>query len=221
MTFDKEFKEALSRLPDKEKDKLLFRLLKKDLVLANKLHFELVNTNTIDQQRELVEAHVRDRVASFSEHFYSPGYLNMDIRYLSGDITHHVKITKDRYGDVSLNLLLLNEVMKHNAVRFNNMNTAKYKKIKVALLARTFKVLVGIQKLEQDYWMDFEEGLKALGKAYVNNESIMQLCMFHGLDVNWLLTGEIPEDIEGIHKSLKSKGYLKYSHLHYRREEWR
>lgn len=220
MTFDKDFKEALSHLPEKEKDKLILRLLKKDLTLANKLHFELVNTNTVDDQRAIVEDHLRDRVASFSERFYSPGYLNMDIRYLSGDITQHVKITKDRYGDVSLNLLLLNEVMKHNAVLLNNNNTAKYKKIKVALLARTFKVLVGISKLDEDYKVDFEEGLNTLGKRYSGNESIMQLCIFHGLDVNWLLSGEIPEDIEGIHKNLKSNGYLKYSHHHYRQGKW-
>jgi len=210
MTFDKEFKEAISLLPDKEKDKLLLRLLKKDINLAQKLHFELVNTNTIDEQREKMENHVRDRVVFFSEGFYSPGYLNMDIRYLSGDITQHVKVTNDKYGDVSLNLLLLNEVMKHNAIRLDQNNTAKYKKIKVALLARTFKVLVGIRKMNEDYWMDFDEGLELLGAAFSANDSIMQLCIFHGLDVNWLLSSDIPENIDEIHKDLKAKGYLKY-----------
>ena len=40
MTFDKDFKEAISHLPSSEKDKLILRLLKKDLVLANRLYFE-------------------------------------------------------------------------------------------------------------------------------------------------------------------------------------
>lgn len=48
MTFPKEFKEALSHLPSKEKDKLVLRLLRKDLLLANRLLFELVNTNTVE-----------------------------------------------------------------------------------------------------------------------------------------------------------------------------
>ena len=55
MSFPKEFKEALSHLPSKEKDKLILQLLKKDLVLANRLLFELVNTNTVEEQREKVE----------------------------------------------------------------------------------------------------------------------------------------------------------------------
>ena len=50
--FHKEFKEALSRLPSKEKDKLILRLLKKDLVLANRLLFELLSTNTVEEERQ-------------------------------------------------------------------------------------------------------------------------------------------------------------------------
>lgn len=34
--FDKDFKIALQNLPSTEKDKLILRLLKKDLVLANR-----------------------------------------------------------------------------------------------------------------------------------------------------------------------------------------
>ena len=55
MTFPKEFKEALSHLPSKEKDKLILRLLKKDITLANRLMFELVNTNTVDEQRNKIK----------------------------------------------------------------------------------------------------------------------------------------------------------------------
>lgn len=216
MTFDKEFKEAIHRLSDKEKDKLILRLLKKDLTLANRLHFELVNTDTVDQQREVIEELVKTKVENFSKNFYSPGYLNMDIRYLSGDISHHVKITKDKYGEVSLNLLLLNEVMKHNKQLLRENNTAKYKKIKVAILARTYKVLIGINKLDQDYLIDFKEDLEMLGDSFAENPSMIQLCIFHGLDVNWLLNSEFPNDIVDIHKGLRANGYLKYSHLHYK-----
>lgn len=42
--YSKEFKEAISRLPSTEKDKLIFRLLKHDMALENRLYFELVNT---------------------------------------------------------------------------------------------------------------------------------------------------------------------------------
>ena len=52
MTFDPEFKKALQLLPDSEKDKLILRLLKRDLNLANKLRFELVDTESVQDKRE-------------------------------------------------------------------------------------------------------------------------------------------------------------------------
>ena len=37
--FSKEFKKAIQELSSTEKDKLIFRLLKRDLDLVNRLHF--------------------------------------------------------------------------------------------------------------------------------------------------------------------------------------
>lgn len=53
MKFDKKFKEAISHLESQEKDKLIFRLLKHDLNLANRLYFELLSTKTVDEKRAL------------------------------------------------------------------------------------------------------------------------------------------------------------------------
>jgi hypothetical protein len=55
MVFEKEFKEALLDLPIKEKDKLLLRLLKRDVPLANQLYFELVSTQTVEERRAELE----------------------------------------------------------------------------------------------------------------------------------------------------------------------
>ncbi len=41
MTFDKEFTKAISHLPSKEKDKLILRLLKKNLPLASLRHLSV------------------------------------------------------------------------------------------------------------------------------------------------------------------------------------
>ena len=45
--FDKEFKTAIHNLSDVEKDKLILRLLRKDLDLANRLYFVLLYTETV------------------------------------------------------------------------------------------------------------------------------------------------------------------------------
>ena len=96
MTFTKEFKEVISHLSSSEKDKLILRLLKKDLNLANRLNFELLDTRTTDDRRLDVEKRVKNRIERFSKYDSSPGYLMMDMREISGEITEHVKIAKDK-----------------------------------------------------------------------------------------------------------------------------
>ena len=123
MTFPKEFKEAIQNLPSAEKDKLIFRLLKYDLDLANRLHFELVNTETVEERRSSMQKEVTKAVIRMSDRFYSLGYLLMDIRDLSGTISEHVRITKNKFGEASLNIQMLNEVLKTNKIRLENSKT--------------------------------------------------------------------------------------------------
>lgn len=208
--YTKEFKEAISQLPSKEKDKLILRLLKKDLILANRLQFELVDDGNIEERRAIMEKRVVNRVTHMTERFYKISYLNMDVRYLSGDITEHVKITNDKYGDASLNLLLLMEVLRQNK---DNILTArppiKLHKFSVAIIARVFKVLLLINKMDDDLLLDFKNDLNTLGKLIGDNDKIMKTAIKNGLDVNWLLTAEIPENLVKIHRDLKNNGLLK------------
>jgi hypothetical protein len=213
MTFSKAFKEALNALPDKEKDKLLYRLLKKDPILAKRLEFELVSAQSVDDKRAEMEDQIKERVQEFSEGFYSLGYLNMDIRFLSGEITEYVKITKDKFGEASLNLLLLKEVLKHNKHRLANAKwSMKFKKLAVALLARIFKILTLIQKLDQDYFIEFEDNLQETGELLGDIPNLMKMAIHCGLDVNWFIQGHIPENIAEIYKHVRAEGYLSARH---------
>ena len=93
--FDKEFKKALQELPSTEKDKLILRLLKKDLVLANQLLFKLVDTDTVEQKRAIIEKELTSYLNKSADRIYSLGIFLMDMRYASGKINDHVSITKE------------------------------------------------------------------------------------------------------------------------------
>lgn len=209
MQFSKEFKEALSELPSKEKDKLIFRLLKKDIGLANRLLFELVDTSTVDERRELLEERVRKRVQLFSERYYSPGYLMMDLRDLSGEINEHVSITKDKFGEVTLNLLMLNTVLQRNNPKITAAGLQKSQKFTIYSIARAFKLLLLIHKMHEDYQLDFKPQVRELGELIAQSDELMKTAIHHGLDVNWLTRFEIPENIIEIHKDRRNRGYLK------------
>lgn len=209
MKFTQEFKEAISNLPEKEKDKLLFRLLKKDLNLVNRLTFELLDNSSIDDRRQEMEENVLRKTREMTKHFYSPGYLMMDMRYLSGEITEHVKITKDHFGEAYLNLLMLVEILKGANDKIKEAGSARNHKLSVYIIARVFKILVLIKNSHSDLFIEFEENLEELGVLIGNNPILMRAAIYHGLEVNWLILREIPDNISEIQKELRSKGFLK------------
>jgi len=212
MKYSKEFKEAISNLPSKEKDKLILRLLRKDIPLANRLLFELVNTDSVEQQRDKTEKMLLDLVSKNAKAgYYTIGYLNWDVRDLSGFINQHVNITKDKFGEAHLNLVMINEVLTLNRnFILNSKPPAKRKKFCIAVIARVFKILLIINKLDDDFLIEFEENLQVLGNLIADNKFLMEEAIRNGLDVNWLTTPDIPEDIITIHKELRANGFLKY-----------
>jgi hypothetical protein len=206
---DKEFKKALSHLPNAEKDKLILRLLKKDESLAKRLFFELSDDYSVEERRNKLERYIVDTMEKMANRFYVIGYLSMDVRYLSGTINEHVKITKDKYGDASLNLVLLIETLKQNKDNLKNSKAKiKLTRFYSAIISRIFKVLLLINKMDEDLRFDFNENLEDLGGLIGDNHKLMKLCINVGLDVNWLIDGEIPSDIVSIHKELKANGFL-------------
>ena len=207
--FSKELKKAIEELPSIEKDKLIFRLLKKDLDLANRLHFELVSTETVEERRGKFEELMIKQINQVSGRFYSVGYLLQDIRYVSGDINEHVKITKDKIGEISLNIKMLNQLLKLNNARIQEAAIHKSSTMCIYIIARAFKILLLIKAIDEDYFIEFKEDLKSLGLLIGNNPKLMKTAINNGLDMNWLILGEIPENILKIHKDLRLNGYLK------------
>ena len=207
--FSKEFKQAIQEMPSKEKDKLIFRLLRRDLDLANRLHFELVDVETVEDKRAAFEKSMLTKIKYFSERFYSVGYLLQDTRFLSGEITNHVKITKDKFGEISLNMKMLIHLLTINNERIQTHSYSKSYTLCIYVIARAFKVLLLIKAIDEDYFIDFKEDLSQLGRLIGQNPMLMRTAINNGLDVNWLLSGEIPEDIVAMHKDIRANGFLK------------
>ena len=207
--FAKEFKKAIQELPSIEKDKLIFRLLKRDLDLANRLHFELVDVETVEDKRATFEIEMLRKINYFSERFYSIGYLLQDTRFLSGDITNHVKITKDKFGEISLNMKMLNHLLLINNERIQSSPYSKAYTLCIYIIARAFKILLLIKAIDEDYFLDFREDLSTLGKLIYDNPFLMHTAIDNNLDVDWLISGEIPYDIVAIHKDIRANGFLK------------
>ncbi len=203
MEYSKEFRQAISAFSSVQKDRLIIRLLKKDRLLSEKLYFELIDLDTQDEKRAQMETFVKNEVAAASKYLNNAKYFLRLIRKISSKITEHVKITSDKLGEVSLNLLLVNEILtltKHFRDGY---------KLYIYLLNKIFRMLVLTQKLDADYFLELNESFEQLHERILKNSELAQLALHHGLDLNWLQPENIPEHIAIIQKDLKSDGFLR------------
>lgn len=209
MTFDPEFRRALELLPGKEKDKLILRLLKKDLKLANKLRFELVDADSVQDKRERLKNEIIKDIKRASVTYYSPGYLLMDARTISGKINEHVYITKDKVGEISLNCTMLRQLLEQNNGRIAAERSGKAYTLNIYIVARIFKILMLIQKQHEDLHMEFRDDIEAIGNLVSNNSSLKKTAIHNGLEVSWLIRFDIPANIANIYKDLRERELLK------------
>lgn len=208
MEYSKEFKAALSAFSSAEKDKLIFRLLKKDKLLSKKLYFELIDPETTDDKRKAMEQNVEEKVLLASKYIGNAKYFLTIIRKISAEITEHIKITTDKFGEVSLNLLMVDKILDYNTdlsrQRFDNVY-----KLYIYIINKLFKSLILIKKLDEDYWMEFDDLLRTIQQKTLENRYLQKLCINNGLDLNWFESDNIPDNIEQIMKDIKSQGFLR------------
>jgi hypothetical protein len=162
MALDPELKKALTRLPVGEKDKLLLRLIGKDPVLVEKLLFELVEERrTLDDRRAVIRQ-IIDRLASYDHD--TAGWVMMAMRDVSGAITRHIKVTKDSYGEVELTLYMLNMFCQKQGHLLKTLNHRTDKAAQY-IAKRAEQVLKKLQKLDADYFIEFERDANQMLKS--------------------------------------------------------
>ncbi|WP_209388784.1 deoxyuridine 5'-triphosphate nucleotidohydrolase [Chryseobacterium sp. RR2-3-20] len=208
MEYSKEFKNALSQLSSIEKDRLIFRLLKKDKILSKKLYFELIEEETTDQKRNEMEEIICKNVDDAAKYISNQKYFVVLIRSISAEITEHVKVTSDKFGEVSLNLILVTQILEYNdklsRLRFNDVY-----KLYLYLINKVMKALISTKKLDEDYWFEINEYLDEVYQKVTSNIYLEKLFINNGIEFGWLNAEKIPDHFELIIKDIKNQGFLK------------
>lgn len=162
-----DLKTAILDLPEKEKDKLLLRLIRKDKTLIQQLHFQL-----LEDQDDLEERRTRaltflnleiDRMERQTENLsrYHPQDLMLDLRSMSGIVNHHLLITKDKTGELELRLHILSETFRHAGKFFEYANYGNDRLI-VYIIGRIKNVFTTYDKLHEDLQFDYKEKFNEL-----------------------------------------------------------
>ncbi len=154
--------EVLIMLTVEQKDKLLLKLFRKDPLLVEKLAFEFFEDKSdLEKRRNDIKTEISRYIAQGAIGWDTPGELMMRMRSLNGRITEHVKITKDKYGEVELTILLLNTAFS----RFWNMLNEKITRADTFAeycIKRTLFIIKCLDKLHEDNYLDFKDDLDKL-----------------------------------------------------------
>lgn len=160
----KDLKAAITAIPAKEKDKLLLRLIAKDKVLTEHLHFKLLEdaANLEDRHAALTEE-INDAVAALrSLRKGSSKDALLVMRRLNGRVNHHYKVTKDVDTEIDLRLHLLNSLpVDYQESVFSPL--AKYNdRLKAYFIRTTLALYKKYQKLHEDLQYDLKEPFNKL-----------------------------------------------------------
>lgn len=159
-----ELKKAIKNLPEPEKDKLLLRLIAKDCMLIAKLTHQLLEDEVdAEAQREALSRQMQAHFASegFEAWNHTPGLVMMEQRSFSGAISRHVKITKDKYGEIQLTLLLVNMPFRaQSKILYDNQHRAD--KFASYVCKKAQDIFKKLAKIDRDYYVEFEKDVNEM-----------------------------------------------------------
>ncbi|MFF5384230.1 hypothetical protein [Pedobacter suwonensis] len=156
----KDLKTAIAALPVKEKDKLLLRLVAKDKVLTEHLHYKLLEDETdLEDRKERIKAEVEEQITELKK--LNAKEALVKVRKMVTAVNHFYKVTKDPVGEVELKLFILNTIpldYKKSIFGYRDfmMLFSVYYIKTVAVTINKFK------KLHEDLQFDFAENLNQL-----------------------------------------------------------
>lgn len=190
-----DLKKAIVNMAEREKDKILLRLLAKEPLLVDRLRFQLLEGGeTMEDRRGDVKAEITDVLARGHVYDYAPGYALMVLRALSGDINRHVSATRDKFGEVELQLYMLNTCLDRFGNRLDQFYSRKVRTFSDYVTKRGIKIFKLMAKLHPDLWMEFDDDLRTLGKNIQRSAYLSAAATEHGLSVAALLRAEVPEE---------------------------
>lgn len=178
----------LLALPIQEKDKLLLRLIAKEPMLMEQLSFQHLDAaapEVVDDRaaevREYMDAALDTRYA------ISPGELMMQLRYVSGAITKHVRVTKDKLGEVQLSIEAIHLALDRHLRKMQKKYSRgeRWLKFSEYIAKRLLTMMTKASKLHPDLWMEFETQLNDTLVMFHDAPELRAAAERNGLPRRW------------------------------------
>lgn len=163
-------KQEILDLPEKEKNQLLIRLINKDQVLIEQLHFRLLeDEHDLIQRFEDLKAEIDTSLSNNFKSIINSKYTEKGklylrlIRGLSSKINHYSKVTKDTYGELRLRtFLLIQSTLKFQSIQDEDSVIGYKARLYQVSKIKTMITLFGKlhEDLKYDYSAEYFEDLE-------------------------------------------------------------
>ena len=160
----KELKLEILALPPKEKDKLLLRLVAKDKVLTEHLHFLLLEDESNLRDRvEAIKAEILQKMQSLSSNKkLSAKEVLTNLRKLAKQVNHNFRVTKAGSEDVDLRIFLFNQTPMDFKSNVFSANKNHEQMFAIYFIKSTLITLRKFYKLHEDLQFDLQDEMNKL-----------------------------------------------------------
>lgn len=162
-------KSAILAMPQKEKDKLLLRLVNKDNLLLQQLHFRLLeDEDDLQRRTEDLKALIKESLQALEIEirgvidYRNFKTLNNIARHLHGAISLHEKVTRDKISDMECRLLIITELFGNFSAFFNPTLITSGTKFQKYISGRVKHILQKYDKLHEDIKFDYQDEIEII-----------------------------------------------------------
>ena len=164
---EKDLEEAIIALPAKEKNRILIRLIDKDRVLVEQLHFKLIEHPEIDLKlRQDAVANEIDKLKSYKA-IKSKELLTLQRSYFA-QISHHKRITSDKVGEVRLAVKLILKFVSYYPFVFNKADLKYNEKLNEFNFKKMILLMKNLKNIHEDYQIEFVEDINTILDFFYN-----------------------------------------------------
>ena len=164
-----DFKKAINRLSDKEKETLLLRAARRDAELYDTLSFELLSDVTIETVFEESSDRIHELFAVGATGRLLNRSLTKALQKATKEVARAKRVTKDKRLEIDLNLYMLRLIFDNYTGQFDSVYGGFYTAT-ARLAARTTQLITS--NLHEDLWLEYKSDIdEFLGQLRSRNKS--------------------------------------------------
>ncbi|KPM50052.1 hypothetical protein [Jiulongibacter sediminis] len=148
----KELEKEILGLPQKDKDRHLLRLISRNKLLLEQMKYDLMEDEAdLYLRKEALREHI---LGVMAKPFPGTAFFLKAFRKLSTEITWHRRVAKDKYGEVDMQILCLEQAFEKQ-IRHVGVMSRKGDVLRTYMVKKALSVLKMINALHEDYRIDF------------------------------------------------------------------